>query len=515
MNPWPNLVKIALLGTRRGQIAADPQGSPLDQFWSRLPVDAPEHQLLSAAGSAYLYEQVGSAPSRSNPEPPQPPPPRDPRPPGNAQAAHLLSRMLGEQRSHLPEFLQALLDKGVRLPPILVPNVLAMGISTPTLRPLIIPLLSPSDRQLAAAHPDWLYASQAVENWKGAHELWNGLSLVGKTRLLQQQRITQPALARQLLESTWKAEQDQARINFIKQLDNGLSFDDEPFLEMALDDRNQVVRRRAAELLAYIPGSRLSRRLCSYSAQYLTWREPDQIIIHFPTLSPQMVRDGIYSMKHKNPAQVRSKELIQLIGAVPLSYWTESWHEDPAEIVRAALATNWKRTLTTGFGDASFRQNNRQWARAVLWGRGPEQIIPRLVDILDLSDYCAWLDHLENSGYGEGDLNYSGPLFKSISARQDLGDLPAAMKVLSIISRFMRQDLSTGKANLGAKRVFTSCAYRFPITIYSDVEAVFSDAGSFPAIWQPTVEIIISIMRFRHEMQKVVASQGTVDGESN
>ena len=508
MTLWTDLLKVALLGTRRGQLGTGDGNSPLEQFLKQLEENGAEHQLLSAAGSVHIYQQIGAAPLNYPRKLSSPPLHPDPRPPCSPAVTRLLSTMLsGAQRSYMPELLQALQDNGLRLPPRLVPNILSLGFKTPNLRPFIIPLLSPADRQLAAGHPEWLYAGPAIDNWNGAREVWARLSPVAKTRLLQQLRDSKPLLARQLLESTWKAELDSTRTNLIKQLETGLSPVDEPFLEMALDDRSQTVRRQAAVLLALIPNSRLGQRMSSYVQHFLGWTSSGTITVRFPAVTPAMVRDGVHGLQHKNPAHVLSKQLIQMVGAVPLAFWTSNWHEDPDTIIRAVLATNWQRTLTTGFAEAAQRQNNQEWARAVLWARGPDLLPTNVIDVLDTADYLAWLDYLLAQGYGRADLNFTGPLFKSLRYRTYVGDHHLALALLPIISRYMKQEPSTGRANISALRTFTGMAYRFPVSVLPEAEALFKDPQQFTPPWQNTSAELLNILRFRRTMYQVISGK--------
>ncbi len=514
MTTWPDLVKIALLGTRRGQLDLESDHSSLNEFWQKLADDDAEHQLLSAAGGATIYQRIGNEPLKLPPQTPQASLSQDTRPAANAEISRLLATMLNNvRRDHLPECLIALHRAGRRLPPRLVPNMLALGFRSSALRPLIIPLLSVADRRLAGEHPDWLYASSAIDNWQGARRIWERSSPVSKTRFLQQLRVTNPRLGRQLLESSWKSEQASARTNFIKQLETGISLEDEPFLEMALDDRNQVVRRRAAELLAALPTSRLGQRMVGYVDRFLSWNSSGSITVRFPTISPQMLHDGIYGSRHKNPAYVRSKQLIQLVGAVPLDYWTENWHEEPEMIVQAAMRTNWKRTLSTGLADAARRQNNAPWARAILWARGPDLLAPKLIEALHTADYAGWLDHLEDQGYGGRDLNFTGPLFKSIRARQTIDDRVLGCKLMSLIARYMSQKPAVERANLSARRTFMAIAYRLPVEILPEAEIIFGNQEQFTPPWRATAEKFLNTLRFRQQMLEKVASGEFASGE--
>ena len=286
-------------------------------------------------------------------------------------------------------------------------------------------------------------------------------------------------------------------MNFIKQLTTGISKADEPFLEQALDDRNFHVRRQAAELLAAVPESRLGQRMIGHTKSFLGWTGA-AIQIRFPQLTPTMIHDGIYGMQSKKPAHVRSKQLIQMVGAVPLIYWTTHWHPEPETIISAAMRTNWKRTLTSGFADAAHRQQNSTWAKAILWGRGPGILPIKLLDILTIKDYSDWLDHLL---YTEGrpDLNYRRPLHKSIRHRTGLNDAQT-MQVFRLIADYMATDKTKKIANATEKRTFEAVALRCPLSILPQAERLLGESTRIAAIWQATAAKMLDILHFRQEM---------------
>ena len=62
------------------------------------------------------------------------------------------------------------------------------------------------------------------------------------------------------------------RREFIQALATGLNPADEPLLEIALDDRNGEVAPRAADLLARLPHSRLSRELTERALRLLRFQ---------------------------------------------------------------------------------------------------------------------------------------------------------------------------------------------------------------------------------------------------
>src|SRR5437762_1943286 len=89
--------------------------------------------------------------------------------------------------------------------------------------------------------------SQAVCRGRAALG-WETSPRAARELLLQQLRSTDPARAREQLAQTWETEGADERAAFLATFRTGLSLDDEPFLESALDDRSKVVRRTAADL---------------------------------------------------------------------------------------------------------------------------------------------------------------------------------------------------------------------------------------------------------------------------
>ncbi len=73
----------------------------------------------------------------------------------------------------------------------------------------------------------------------------------------------------------------------------GLSMADEPFLERALDDRDAQVRRRAAELLAGLPDSRLAARLTAAAGSILTLKDGALNPVFPAAVNDALWRDGV------------------------------------------------------------------------------------------------------------------------------------------------------------------------------------------------------------------------------
>jgi hypothetical protein len=162
-------------------------------------------------------------------------------------------------------------------------------------------------------------------------------------------------------------------------------------LERALDDRDVTVRRKAAELLAALPDSRLCRRMINHAAGILAWT-PDQqtkVSVRFPlAIIDPLVRDGVVRPAAAEPTtNERTRILIHIVSAIPLAHWSETWGVAPAEIARGIQASKWPRTLTTALTSAALRQRNLEWATALLEQDGYNDRTGRLISILP-PDVC-------------------------------------------------------------------------------------------------------------------------------
>jgi hypothetical protein len=116
----------------------------------------------------------------------------------------------------------------------------------------------------------------------------------------------------------------------------GLSDDDEPFLEAALDDRSAGVRLVAADLLAQLPASRRAARMTE-RLQGLV-RHGDGLSFAPPGVPDAAARrDGLNDAAPTGMG-VNAWRQAQLIAAAPLSFWTEHLGLNAAQAVALAAA---------------------------------------------------------------------------------------------------------------------------------------------------------------------------------
>jgi hypothetical protein len=78
-----------------------------------------------------------------------------------------------------------------------------------------------------------------------------------------------------------------------------------------------------------------------------------------------MQRDGIDAKPRAGTGE-KAWWLLQMIGTSPLRLWREAGDKNPAQIVEAASSSDWQLTLLEGCALAAARQQDAEWAEALL-----------------------------------------------------------------------------------------------------------------------------------------------------
>ncbi|MCB0045355.1 MAG: hypothetical protein KDD92_07995 [Caldilineaceae bacterium] len=375
MNRLHEFTRAALLGLDRAPLPDfdnDPgPDSELRQLLAQVSCAAPAAALLTAAGVLGVYERAGATPVLHIRLPDAAPSLDQTKRPCPASAAYHLGAMLnGRNTPLLDELLTALAAGNYAAPSVLLPALLERGAKQSRQRVAIIKLLDDDQRALAAENPTWRYAGPATDSYSGLRALWRTTSETRELQgLLIQSRGMEPAWGRRLLAGSWKSLADNQRSALIALPADGLGPDDEPFLEAALDDRSQTVRRKAAELLAHLPDSALARRMAARMDDIIrrTHEGEHAVVPRFPEeFSPELIRDGVLPRSGKNVAHLRGMQLMEMVGATPLDHWSEAWRMPPDEVVKTMRDSLWPRTLTQALCTAAVRQQREDWAMALL-----------------------------------------------------------------------------------------------------------------------------------------------------
>ncbi|MBL7254324.1 SWIM zinc finger family protein [Paractinoplanes lichenicola] len=274
--------------------------------------------------------------------------------PGGAQLAQEL----------LSQWLAAAAERGGHVPPSALPALLDAGRRNSIVRPALARVAGRRGAWLAGMRADWRWLrdeTTVVAMLPDWHTGSSGERVGHLTRL----RETDPAQARELLISTWAEESSDDRARFVGALATGLSTDDDPFLEAALDDRRKEVREAALDLLRRLPGSQLRSRMAE-RALTLVQRErrllgADRLVVTPPEeLDAALRRDGVASTPARGIG-VSAWLLEEVVAATPLDTWSA-----PATMLRLARGNDWETPLLHGWAKAAVVQQDPAWAGALL-----------------------------------------------------------------------------------------------------------------------------------------------------
>ena len=351
---WNDLLTTALIGTERRALSLDNLPEAFRDLAAQLegndaqPHDA-ERSVLSLAGALTLHRRVGqTAPldTTSLLDPCD----LDDLPPCSPRAGLLLQQILGLSRYAplLPEWIALAAGRGQRVSEEYLPRFLT-ALNRSTLPDHFYNVLGKRGRWLAQQNEAWAYAVLPQTDVE-----WESASLSARAEYLRRLRASNPAHARELVESVWKSENAETRGLFLQTLKIGLSLADEPLLETALDARASSVRPQAASVLTNLDGSAYQQRMIQRANAliHLHWQKTlfgKELAIDLTLpqgCDESMVRDGI----DPNPStdsllDTRSYWLYRIALVLPLSYWLNGdWSAD--DLIRAfsALEQNITRT---------------------------------------------------------------------------------------------------------------------------------------------------------------------------
>ena len=358
-----SIVTTALVGTAR-QAQVDPRtGTPVDELTAELPEGEVERKFLLSAGAWAVYRQAGVK-ARELADTPVPAGEEKLREcsPG---AALLLSRLLnGEQSELLPEALACMSERGLRLPYRLLPRALSM--SGKETRAALFPLLGERGRWLSQFNSSWAW----VQNYLAVDEsglpadaetIWQEGTPGQRVEILRLLRAVDANKAREWLDAVWKQEKADARNDLLKALEIGLNAADEPFLELALDDRSAGVRATSARLLGLLPDSAWSQRMRERGRGVMNMVN-GRIRLELPAaFEKDWQRDGIVEQSPKNVSK-RGWWLIQILAGIQPAFWETHLGASPAELLTLLPAdTTWQTQIIEGWTKATINYRAVDW----------------------------------------------------------------------------------------------------------------------------------------------------------
>ncbi len=363
----PQFVTTALVGTARQEQTDVVTGTPIDSLAAELPAQEIERRLLLQAGIWAVYRQSGEIALHIDDVPA--PAPDETLPACSQSIARLLhSMLLGEHEDLLPTALHYLREADLRLPYELLPQ--ALSVRNATLQEAVFPVLGERGMWLGQFNPAWSWVKNFLPVVDGAlpddaETTWQEGTTGQRSEILRRLRSIDPAKARAWLEGVWKQEKAEARLELIQTLEVGLSSEDEPFLEKALDDRAASVKAVVPAMLARIPTSAFVQRMVSRADAILT-NDGSNLKLKLPAAFDKMwLRDGI-DEKPQTGVGERSWWMVQIIGSVPPSHWEEQFGLAPVALVAMAEADTSGVSLIEAWSRAAHLFAAQSWIEP-LW----------------------------------------------------------------------------------------------------------------------------------------------------
>ncbi|MFC4064695.1 DUF5691 domain-containing protein [Actinoplanes subglobosus] len=351
----------------------------------------PAAALLEAAAVALTCRRAGVEPEIGRVPVDAAPPETDvPLPPA---AAARLARILDggapggghHEQALLIQWLAAAVGRGGIVPPVILPDLLEAGRRNALLRADVAGVAGRRGAWLAAQRADWHWllteaAPTRTGDWTATAARtrdWTTSATAERLGLLVELRRSDPGRARELLESTWGEESSDNRARFLATLGTGLSLDDEPLLERALDDRRKEVREAALDLLRQLPGAALGRRMTARARAAVRLDGSGRLTVEPPTeLDRDLRRDGVSATPVRGIG-VGAWLLEEVLAGTPLSTWTvpppstgagplSTAGLGPSGWIAAARGHDWANPLVHGWAKAAVVQRDPRWATALL-----------------------------------------------------------------------------------------------------------------------------------------------------
>jgi len=264
----------------------------------------------------------------------------------------------------------ALARAGRRFPPALLPTVLELGRRSLALRAAFAATLGERGRWLAQQREDWRYAAGAGAQ-ADAQTQWQDGSFEQRRALLQSERASDPAAARERLQAALPELPAKERAELVAVLAQRLGPDDEALLDSLRADRGREVRQAALALLLRLPQAAHPQRAAARLAALVT-SSRGLLGRRWEIDAPSAAADDWKAdqIEATRPTHERLGErawwLYQLVRQVPLSWWTTHTGLDAAELLKWAAKTDWAAALQRGWRDVLVAAPDITWCEAVL-----------------------------------------------------------------------------------------------------------------------------------------------------
>jgi len=486
-------LSIALIGTSRGGAAGIALPAIAQDAAAKLPPATPERTLLNRTAILFACDACGAKPTIATERVAECPP--DERPPCSPRAAEILRDLITSNAHDLIHEWLNLAQVAKRRPPHrLLPALLDYAAKHPADRQRIGEVIDRRGHWLMSLNPEWQFGATADAAPDG---VWQTGTHPQRLSVLRSLRQHEPARAREMIATSWKDEPAEQRADIVAALLVGLTADDEPFLESALDDRSKVVRAAAADLLARLPESQFVRRMIDRVTPRLVVRSrAAELEVDLPQLyDATMQRDGV---EEKSPGKGQKQWwLEQMLGMVPPAHWSKIWKLAPREFMSLTVG-DFPDSLLDGLAKACERCPDPAWIEPLL-RRGLTRITPALnrslLAVLPPARFLSFaLDVLQSKA---ATLSLCSDLIKGRHVPLDVTTGRAFVRtVAELMNARSRQDVDI------LLHLIDGCAGRLPPSLHDEIASKWLAERERMFLYKRQVESLLETLSIRQQMHR-------------
>ncbi len=359
---WSSVLQTLLIGVDRRKLPEETAAG-----LGLAATDDPVRTALEALAGAALLQKAGLAPASTGglEHFEQQAPDESALAVLQDAAVRDLQRMLsGSYAEGLPEFLSLLQDRGYRLPPELLPDLLDQCLKEPALAAQLAPMLGKRGLWLAQQNERWRHLAADVSAID-----WFTASFDERLQLLEATRHRNPLLTIAWMEKTWPEEKAEHKVQFIHLLNIRLSEMDTDLLERAFLDKGREVRLAALSLLVFLPENETRTALHAFFKEKLAGAFPahtreKHLQSTLPDLSDAELKPWFDLLSKKEKSDWRNGLFQLFVRFVPPADLLTVTGNSPAEIIQALDGGN-QTSLAEALLENLLRHESVSWAEAV------------------------------------------------------------------------------------------------------------------------------------------------------
>ncbi len=501
MNTWNDIVKVALIGSERGQLS---EGTKIQL--QKLGIDTNSDSAEIVLKASVLWSKMkhaGYQPVKNTSVLFDPAPKETQTICSLKSVKHLMQILSGSYKDALPEFLQLLAEKGQRLPEEVLPDVLEMAKNKQKQWDLLRDIIGERGEWLVSQNPEWQYIilDTDLQNWETGTKQ-------ERLALLRYWRKKAPEQALGLLQNTWKYENINDKLDFLKILQINLSINDELFLEKSLDAKRKEERKLAAKLLSKLPDSQLILRMYNRIAPLLTIQNKKLQIILPNEINQVTQRDGIDIQSQWIRGGVKASRLGQMLAVIPPPLLVDHFNEPPKKILELYWQSDWRELLFQATLEATAIHNNELWTDAIFtfWvEKAKNEDLSDFININPLLENIS--ENLFNKVAMMGLSNTNGLLEEGhpIVHLLKLGShrwQPQLTNLFIVGLQGWMDNAQSYWAGWHYKGILKKAAYHSDPMFYHQFERGWPREKRIWGTWEKEIEGFLNILRFRKAMME-------------